>query len=316
MRLITVIASLLAIAIVSVRTAAAEPVASIPYRIEYNGWYTVDITVNGRGPYQFIVDTGATLTAVFENMTESQDFEPADVPEKRVLGIIGAQELPAVKIGGLEAGGIRLDDHVGVIIPDWDDPGPKPHGVLGLDFLSRYIVLFDAVRQRIEFFDPGNPPTDEAADMTRTRLRFSTFNRDYGGLYTINVSIANRTIPCIVDLGADGTLLNYRTMRRLLGGIYVDPRRETGSTTGSKIRDVFGDESAALSIRAGPIRINGARWDRRTFLIYNAGIFQELGINRKSYGLLGADLLRDRSFIFDFPNERFYVTRRAVIDAS
>ncbi len=298
------------------RAAAAEPIASIPYRIDYNGWFTVDVTVNGAGPYPFIVDTGATLTAVFNHLTASQNFEPADVPEKRVLGIIGAQDLPAIRIGDLDVGGIGLVDHIGVIIPDWDKPGEKPDGVLGLDFLSRYTVLFNAQTRQIEFYDPGNPPTEDMSEMTRTGLRYSTFNRDYGGLYTINVSIANRSIPFIVDLGADGTLINYRTMRRLMGGIYVDPRRETGSTTGSKIRDVFGDEESARTIEAGPIRINGARWPRRTLIVYNAGIFAELGLLRRSYGLLGADLLRDRSFIFDFANERFYVTRRAVVDAS
>lgn len=298
------------------RAAAAEPVASIPYRIDYNGWFTVDVTVNGAGPYPFIVDTGATLTAVFSHLTASQNFEPADVPEKRVLGIIGAQDLPAIRIGDLDAGGIGLVDHIGVVIPDWDKPGEKPDGVLGLDFLSRYTVLFNAQTRQIEFYAPSNPPTEDMSEMTRTGLRYSTFNRDYGGLYTINVSIANRSIPFIVDLGADGTLINYRTMRRLMGGIYVDPRRETGSTTGSKIRDVFGDEEAARTIEAGPIRISGARWPRRTLIVYNAGIFAELGLLRRSYGLLGADLLRDRSFIFDFANERFYVTRRAVVDAS
>ena len=308
--------TVLIVATISARAAAAEPIASIPYRLDYNGWYTVDVTINGQGPYQFIVDTGATLTAVYENTASTQTFSAANVSEKRVLGIVGAQDLPAANLGDIEAGGIHLRDHVGVIIPDWDSPGPKPHGILGLDFLSRYIVLFDAERQRIEFFDNNNPPAEEMAEMTRTALRYSTFNRDYGGLYTITLSVANRKIPCIVDLGADGTLLNYRAMRRLMGGIYVDPRRETGTTTGSKIRDVFGDEAAAMTISAGPIKINGARWGRRTLTIYNVGIFEALGVRRKAYGLLGADLVQDRNFIFDFANERFYITHRAVIRAS
>jgi hypothetical protein len=44
-----------------------------------------------------------------------------------------------------------------------------------------------------------------------------------------------------------------------------------------------------------------------TFLVYDAEIFQELGMGAKPYCLVGADLLRDRSFIFDFANEDFYV---------
>lgn len=302
--------------VLSARAHAAEPLASIPYRLDYNGWYTIDLTINGQGPYQFIVDTGATLTAVFENITEQQAFAPANEAEKRVLGIIGAQSLPAIDIGDVDVGGLQLSDHTGVVIPDWEGAGPKPQGVLGLDFLSKYTVLFDARRQRIEFYSPNNPPEGVMSDMTSTRMRFSTFNRDYGGLYTITVSMSGRRIPCIVDLGADGTLINYTAMRRLTGGIYVDPHRDTGSTTGSKIRDVFGDEAAALSIEVRPIRIGGARWSRGTFVVFNAGIFRALGLHRKSYGLLGADLLKDRNFVFDFANQRFYLTRRAVVEAS
>jgi predicted aspartyl protease len=315
MRRVTIFAVVFA-AIFSARSWATEPIASIPYRMDFNGWYTVDININGKGPYTFIVDTGATLTIIYKNTSDSQEFAPADEPARRILGIIGAQTLPAVTIGDLDIGGIAMNDHVGVIIPDWDTPGPKPHGVLGLDFLTRYTVLFNTEKKQIELYNPNNPPTDIMAGMSRTRLRLSTFNKDYGGLYTINLRIAGRFIPCIVDLGADGTLINYSAMRRLMGGIYVGPSRSAGSTTGSKIRDVFGDESAARAIRAGPVRIGSARWGKHTFVVYNAGIFQELGVHRKGYGLLGADLLKDRNFILDFANERFYVTRKPAEGAS
>lgn len=302
--------------VLSGRAYAAEPLASIPYRLDYNGWYTVDLTINGQGPYQFIVDTGATLTAVFENITDEQAFAPAEEGEKRVLGIVGAQALPAVTIGEIDVGGLKMVNHTGVVIPDWEGDGPKPKGVLGLDFLARYTVFFDATRRVIEFYDPANLPEEHLSVMTSARMRYSTFNRDYGGLYTLTVSMSGRRVPCIVDLGADGTLINYSAMRRLLGGLYVDPPRATGTSTGSRIRDVFGDEARARSIEVRPIRIGGARWGRKTLVVYNAGIFQALGIHRKSYGLLGADILRDRSFVFDFADRRFYVSRRPVVDAS
>lgn len=312
MRWVAII-TVLIITTISARAIAAEPIASIPYRLDYNGWYTVDVSIDGQGPYQFVVDTGATLTALFENAATTQNFPAADVAEKRVLGIVGAQNLPAVILGDIEVGGVYLRDHIGVIIPDWDRDGPKPHGVLGLDFLSRFVVLFDAERQRMEFFQANNAPTERFSGMASTRLRYNTFNRDYGGLYTVMTNISNRRIPCIVDLGADGTMLNYRAMRRLMGGMYINPNRATGSTTGSKIRDVFGDEAVALTINAGPIRIGSARWKRRTLVVFNAGIFEALGVLRKGYCLLGADLLQNRNLIFDFGNEQLYISNKAVI---
>ncbi len=101
-----------------------------------------------------------------------------------------------------------------------------------------------------------------------------------------------------------------------MGGMYINPNRATGSTTGSKIRDVFGDEAAALTMRAGPIRIGSARWKQRTLIVFNAGIFEALGVKRKGYCLLGADLLQDRNLIFDFGNEQLYISNQSVIRES
>ena len=311
MRLMTVVA-LFFITICTATSHAATPVATIPYNVEFNGWYTVDVEINNKGPYKFIVDTGATLTAVYESMTHSQSFPLSGEAPRHVLGIVGAQTLPSVMIGDLNIGGVKMNNHIGVVISDWSNDKNKPDGVLGLDFLTQYTVLFNAKTKQIELYDPIHPPTDIMKKMSRTRLKLNTFNRDYGSLYTITLQVGGRKIPCILDLGADGTIINYRAMRSLMGGVYVGNSRTAGSTTGSKIKDVFGDESVVRSIIAGPIKIGNAYWGRQQLIIYNAGIFRELGLIRKSHGLLGADLFKNRNFILDFKNERFYVSRKAV----
>ncbi len=294
--------------ITAARAAAVEPVASVPYRIDYDGWYTIDVNVNGQGPYHFIIDTGATLTAVFESITASQPLFDAVGPDLRILGLSGAQYLPPVTIGDIDIGGLEFTDHVGVVIPDWDGVENMPHGVLGLDFLSAYTVYFNAPAGRIEFYAPDNPPTDKLTDMGRTRLELNRFTRRNDGLYAVTATIDRRRIPFILDLGAAGTIINYNAMRRLLGGIYIDAPRGSAASTGSKIRDIFGDQSIARSIRITSIRMGGARWGRRILVVYNAGIFNELGLYSRPYGLMGADMFRDRSFILDFAGERLYLS--------
>ena len=80
----------------------------------------------------------------------------------------------------------------------------------------------------------------------------------------MTATVDRRRIPFILDLGAAGTIINYNAMRRLLGGIYIDAPRGSAAATGSKIRDIFGDQSIARSSRITSIRMGGARGGRRT----------------------------------------------------
>ena len=55
------------------------------------------------------------------------------------------------------------------------------------------------------------------------------------------------------------------------------------------------------------LRIGGARWRSKTFIVYDAEVFREMGAGGKPFCLVGMDLFADRSIIFDFANEQFYI---------
>ncbi len=281
----------------------AAPLASLPYAIDYDGWITVEATVNGAGPYDFIIDTGATITFVFENILESQDLAPSALPPRRILGFASALTVPMTAIGDVSLGGLALDDHQGPVLADWDPPRRTPHGVIGLDLLARYVVVIDAEAQRINLYAEGKTPSP----VRRWRggdLEAETFGQEGGGvLYTIEARVNSRSYDFIVDLGASITLVNYPLLRSLLGGVRInDP-----AASGSRVSDVNDTINRAQYIRVDRMRIGKANWRRPVFLVYDALIFRELGMGDTPFGLLGADLLKHRSFAFDFPGERFYV---------
>ncbi len=295
----------------SLSAHAADPIVEFPYRIDYEGWITVSVMVNGKGPYDFVLDSGATITATFQNLADQHVFTPADREPIRILGLAGSETLPAIYIGNLTIGGQRMDNHVGVVLPDWRETRQTPGGVLGLDFLTQYTVLFDADKQTIRLYDRRDRVSDLPRGWSKTRMRAHNFGEGAGTLYRITAGIHGRKIPCIIDLGASGTLINKRAFRRLLGGVVIEGSRAAGFSTGSQLSDIFDSVQIAKRVRVGTIRIAKARWSKRILTVFDAPIFEELGLNKRAFCLIGADLMIEHSFIFDFAREQLYMGPKA-----
>ncbi len=283
------------------------PVAEIPYRIDYQGWITVGANVNDQGPYDFILDSGATITAAFQNLADQQPFAPATRGPIRILGLSGARALPAYEIGDIEVDKARLDDHVGVVLPDWSPPNRPPQGVLGLDFLTRYFVLLDAAAGEMRLYASSAAPGEMDRGWSKTPLRPTGVGDDEATLYRIHVQVRGVRIPCIVDLGASGTIFNSAALRAMTAGVIVNGDRRNGFSTGTRINDIFDYRDQARVVEIASLSIGRTRWRKKRFLIYDAEIFSELGFSSTPFCLVGADLFADRSMMFDFARETLYI---------
>ncbi|MFQ5562001.1 MAG: aspartyl protease family protein [Parvularculaceae bacterium] len=288
-----------------------EPIAEIPFEIDYEGWITVQATVNGEGPYDFIVDSGATITSVFENLAREQTFSPVERPPIKILGLTAAEQLPAYFLGEIQIGGQRLQNHIGVILPDWAPPRRPPNGVLGLDFLTRFIVHVDVNEKLIRLYDPGEDLDGLGDAWSKTPLKPDDFNQNSGTLYRVTADMQGRPIPCLVDLGASGTMLNYHALRRLLSGIFINQPRETGFFTGTRLNDIFDNTEVARLVHVKRITIAGAKWRDKLLTVFDAPVFDELGVDNKPYCLIGSDLMLEFSFIFDFRRQLLYIGPQA-----
>lgn len=303
--------ALCVVAIVTTPAKAQDLVAEIPYRYAYNGWITISVSVNGQGPYDFIVDTGATLSVVFENLAESQTFPFVDGEPKRILGLIEANNLPPQFIGDIDVAGLTLENLVSVVIANWDAPRQAPQGVLGLDFLSRYAVYIDPTTQTIKLYEGGAPDLVEARSWTDVPMRPIIFADGAQPLYIVDVRIRRRRYPFILDLGASGSVINYPALRAMLKIRSVTVRAREIPTRIPQVQDLFGNEAVSRLVRVRNFRIGRAYWRDQIVNVFNSQVFAELGVDDTPYGLLGADVIRDRRILIDFSNNRLHVSRKA-----
>lgn len=301
--------SLLAAALAASSPArAAAPLAVIPFEVTGDGAIMIDVAVDGRGPFPFIVDTGATLTIAFENLARRGGLAPSDRAAMRVLSISGARVFEPHEIGDLFAGALIAKDHVGVVLPDWEAPRETPAGIIGLDILEKFAIAFNVKERTLSLYEPGGLPPELTARMRKTAMRRTRFEGGGATLFTVRGRVNGEPIEFIVDLGIATTLINFAAGEAMFANTLIVTAGRT-ATTGTRLEDVFDDRTKVNAGRMRLITVGRQRWPRRIVWIYDAPLFDELGVQRLAYGLLGADLIAEKDFAIDFAGGRLYFGR-------
>lgn len=307
-RVIALLAFLLMTPAVMARAAAAEPIAVIPYHHDYDGSITVSAMVNGRGPYDFIIDTGATLSIAFQNLAAIEGFRPTGGAPRRVLGISGSAELDTYVLGDIALGAAELKDHVGVIIPDWAAPRKTPAGIIGIDFLRQYAIVFDVSERTISLYPHGGIPAERIRKWRSVKLRANTYAAASGALFSTKGLINRSPTTFIIDLGSAATMINYRAAEAMFSSVVSRDLGE-GFTTGSRLKDVFDDRTRTRTALLNRIQVGRTAWRNVGVWVRNAPIFDEIGVQRLPFGLLGADLIAAQDFALDFGEHRLYLDK-------
>jgi hypothetical protein len=99
---------------------------------------TVSATIDGKGPFQFLVDTGADHTVIADNVAQVLGFpRGADVIVQGITSAIPAQ---TVRLRNLAIGSLQIDSLLTPVLPR---ANLEIDGYLGLDVINRRKVVFD-----------------------------------------------------------------------------------------------------------------------------------------------------------------------------
>lgn len=137
-------------AFASVQTLAA----SITQFKLLNGYMIViPVTVNGAGPYEFLLDTGTNTTLVSAEFARALRLRPVDRVE--LVTVNGAQAVPRAWLNRVTVGA-KSAANLEALFSDLREMRairPEICGVLGMNFLSQFNYLINYRERRIEFED-------------------------------------------------------------------------------------------------------------------------------------------------------------------
>ena len=183
---------------------AAAGGETIESRTDYYQRMTVPVTIEGQGPFRFMIDTGAQATVVTHGLKTRLGLP--SLGSATVVGMASAREVELVELNGLEFAARTFDD---IHAPLLEARRVGADGILGLDSLQDLRVLIDFRENTIAVDDA------EALGGNRGYEIIVRARRKLGRLIIANARIDGIRTAVIIDTGAQGNLGNLALQKRL-----------------------------------------------------------------------------------------------------
>ena len=274
--------------------------ALVPYHIEGGGRIVVEARVNGHGPYDFVLDTAASISSVFDNVRDELELEPIPGISVIVHGAIASGIRPLLDIERLELGGEVWANPRIVSLPGETAAGASVDGVLGVDFLRRYAVGFSAGDRVIRLYPPDLIARRSYRGWASVPLKAEPIGESGTTVYFIDVEIDGWGITAVFDLGAGFNMINWPGARSL--GSTARALRKNALLSGALESS---RESARLEARE--VTTASIRWRNEVFSVADVEIFETLLLHNSPAAILGAGLFTQRDFVIDFVRNRLLV---------
>jgi hypothetical protein len=244
---------------------------------------SVEVRVNGRGPYQFVVDSGADTSVV--GLRIARDLQlPLGTPvtlnnmtDRNIVDRVRVDELslgPSI-IRNLQLPALREADLGGA-------------GMIGIDALARQRLMMDFEKRLIRVEDASKPAKSLPGDIVVTaRLQ-------RGQLILTEVKAGRLTLDAVIDTGSQITIgnsaLRDKLVRRRIG------RFRTVTATG-----VTGKTLELQLAQVGELRLGSVILRNVPMAFADVPPFEVFGLSDRPALLLGTDLLETfRRISLDF----------------
>lgn len=262
---------------------------------------TVQVMVQGQGPYDFLVDTAANRTVVSRQIVDRLGLVVDG--SARLHSVTGATPVAMARLNRIEVD--RRDFH-GVEAAVLERRNLGADGILGTDSLNAQNVTFDFSRKLLSITPSSRrPPRAEEGTIVVSARRKN------GRLIVTEAEANGHRINVVVDTGSEVSIGN-EALRRIFRGedeLSSLGKIELASVTGALLP---GEHLMVRELKLGDVTLRGLN-----ILFAEAHTFGQLGLDRKPALLLGMNAIRafDKVSI-DFARKklRFLIPKGSELD--
>jgi hypothetical protein len=285
--------------------ATSANAAGVTFELNSNKVY-IPVRVNGKGPYPFILDTGSISNVVDAERAKSLGIVTSGKSETRGAGE-GSLPSSTGKNVDLSANGAATGKQDVEILPINNavsfSEGHLVNGLLGYPFFQRFVVEIDYGNKQVSFHEPSKFQYTGQGE----QIPFEIKN---GNIFIrANVVLPNSdriTGKFLVDTGWRAALsLNSPFVRdhklRVMTATIV---AMTGVGIGGPVTDAIGRIST-LEIGRNAIKNPVASFSEASSGIQAQNDFA---------GIIGAEILRRFTVVFDYPQRRMFLQPNAHFD--
>lgn len=274
-----------------------------PLEIGPEGHIIVQVSLDGHGPFRFAIDTGASISVIFDPTREKAGVGLTEGRPVVIQGMLSSGTFPTTTINELKIGGVSWADVRVASLPAGTLVSKDIDGILGIDFLRRYALGVSVRDQVVRLYTPSLVSGRSYRGWTSIPLHELKIGKAEATVYTINMHINDIDIPAMLDLGAGSNLMNWRTARAIgVRAMRPDEDRE--------ISGAIESESVIAELDVRQLRIENIYWRNKTFLVSEFPIFKVLELEDQLVTIIGPELFNERDFVLDFERKRMLLGAR------
>jgi predicted aspartyl protease len=277
----TILLTLLLLAGPAPTKAIAEPVATVPIKLIV-GKPAVSVTINGKGPFDFFLDTGAGMTVLDADLAAELQLPVTGTTRIGDPANPHAIEAKTATVKRLTIGGAAFQD---VEVVTWDRSalyqGTGPRGVIGNPLFADRLLTLDLGKSEARI---GRGEVAPGVDVV-------TYEPSEGGIFRIPIAIGTLQIDAAIDSGSpSGLALPKRYAEQLpLATPLIEVGRGRTANSEFVLSSATVDATARIGINTFP----------RPVVTFNDGL---------PGALFGAQILRHIVLTIDQKNRRIRLT--------
>ena len=258
--------------------ANPEPLFAAPTRIDRIGRVMTNVMVNGKGPFRFVIDTGASRSTLAPHLARALKLDQNTGRKIILNGVTGAAEVQTVVVDTLEIGALKFtDQHLPVIFTSIMG---NADGILGVAGFHDQRIDVDFKRDRVTVLEStGRRPH---YSMVTARA-----HRNDTGLMIVDVRVGRRIkAKAVIDTGAERTLGNL-TLQNLMNKNRRRPREAVAAIVHGATPDIAdGDVQEIKEATIGDMTLNNLE-----VIFADFHVFKLWGLDKEPALLVGMDML-------------------------
>lgn len=245
---------------------------------------TVPVTIEGAGPYRFLIDTGAQATVVTHELVDDLALRRSGTATLVAMG--SSQQVETIELDRLEFANRSVS---GLVAPLLHASHIGADGILGLDSLQDMRVLIDFKARRMQVADADSLGGNAGYEIiVRARPKL-------GQMIITDARVNGVKTAVIIDTGAQNTIINPALMAKL--------RARKGSEVTTV--DVLGTQTSSATAMLRSLRISELTLTDVPVAITDSPVFEALGLGDKPALVLGINNLSIFNRVaIDFPTRR------------
>lgn len=232
------------------------------------------VMINGQGPYDFLVDTGANRSCISKDLADALGLPSGPMISIRTM--VGSHPRPTARVERLEIAGKAQRN---INIPVLPMPMQEPKGVLGVDWLKARRLVLDFKGKSLEIA----PPKFESSTPNRVVV---PARRRSGQLTMVDADMSGAPISAMIDSGSQVSIGNA-ALRCLLSRDDAGRTKVEQVELTSLVGEKFIGEMGYLPF----LRLGGLTLGNVPVVFADASVFKLWDLSTRPAIILGVDLL-------------------------